>query len=190
MELSETKKAVLARWNELGSVTPANPILALAYEQYLSAIGLKCGGLTYDALSALEDTSIRPMVTSPVFDASLLNKDWSQFSVIEPLLPLLNRLQPSFDQFGLLTSFDYISEEAETDPSVIDFQTHHADEIFTLSQNLVDCTKLYIDGALEGLLSEEPISENLREIFLKNPKQYAEVIWEIFVRQGQTPPQV
>lgn len=184
MELSEIQRAALARWNELGSLTPANPVLALAYEQYLSPIGLKCGGLSYDALAALEDETLQPTVTTPVFDVSLVDRKWSQFPVVEPLLPLLDRLCPVFDHHGALQQFAFVTDDAQTDPAVLDFQERHADNILELSQNLVYCTKTYIDGALEALIVEDPASETFCNLFLKNPRQYAEAVWELFVRAG------
>ncbi len=177
MELSELQKAALARWNELGSVTPANPVLQLAYEQYISPMGLRCAGMSYDALAALSDPDISISFSDPVFDLALIDKEWKQYPILAPLIPLLDRIEPIFNERGELTQFNYLAPTAAEDPVVLEFSHESGQKITELSLTTLYCAELYIKATIESLLENAPISQRRCELFLQNPRQYAEALF-------------
>jgi hypothetical protein len=184
MELKDYQKTALTLWNDLGDRMPAHPVLAMAYEQYFSQLGLWSSGFVYDALAALENPDLEPEVTEPVLNPEGIDKTWSQYPTIAPLLPLLDRLTPVFASNGSIVEFNIAENVLETDPDVATFLEKDAPAIFDLTQTLGKCAKFYIDTALNGLIMDRPESEEACRRFCENPRRYAEDLWNYISTHG------
>ena len=185
MDLTRQQQAALERWHLLGTTTPTHPILQFAYELYFEPMGIRVDALSYDALAALEKPETQITLISPRFDAKKIDRAWSQFPVIEPLLPLLDYIDPVFAANGAIKEFSILKEPTDT-TLLKTFEDSHAPEIFALSDSLTQVAKLYIDAALAMLIRAEVISSELAKQFVENPRQYAAYAFHLFTHEASS----
>lgn len=182
MALTQIQEAALKRWHELGTTTPAHPVLQMAYDLYLAPMGLEVDALKYDALAALENRDgVQIELVEASWNAAKVDRSWTQFAVVEPLVKLSGALRPVWSADGRLEGFD-IAEglDEATLAQVAEFEEKHAEAIFDLMEVLMRAVKLYIDAALESMIQPQKESSELAQSFVDNPKRFAAEIFQLF----------
>ncbi len=187
MDLTPSQQQALSLWNELGMTTPTHPVLDFALKLYFEPFGLTCDALRYDALAALDNPDIKLEFIEPRFEPGRVDRSWSNFSTVEPLLGVSDLITPIFlpdgtlEDFRLLKEIDASAEEPSAEQKrVTEFLDNHAEALYDLAEALSSATKLYIDATLEMLIRKEEASSDMASLFIKNPRHFGEIAFQLF----------